>query len=914
LFYRGELLPGFYEDWILTEREHLAELYRQALRRLTQALTATEQFDEAIEIARQAITTDNLCEGSHCALIRLFARTGRLADALRQYEELERLLREEVHSSPATTTRELMEQVRSGALTASSAGIVLQTPAVSPQSPPVRPVLPPIPSLPVPMTRFFGREEEIEQLKSLLSPPRLIAALASPLVTLTGPGGAGKTRLALEVAQHLCPEYAEAVWFVPLADVTRPELIADAIIETLSLSRSVQSEPLEQVAEFLHAYPAALLILDNFEHLQEEGTPFVQALRRRLPRLSYLITSRHKLNLEGERDITLHPLKTPDAAETPEQLLAYPSVQLFLDRAQAARYSFALTQDNAEAVSMLGQRLEGIPLAIELAAAWAATLTPEQILLRLSRRFDLLISRRKDIPERHRSLQAVLEGSYQLLPPKLQHLYTYLSVFRGGWTLEAAEQIAGVQIYGATGHSHILDGLAVLQERSFLQAEERGAEMRYRLLESLREFGAEQLQNEERFELAKRHAEYFLALAEEAQERLRTPEEKRWFDRLEVEYDNLRSALEWAIDNDTEIALQLPALLGNFWMTRGLAREGSEWLQKALARPGEMSPSRANALAWLSLMHLARGEYKKSEEFARASVAAMRALEDEQGMARTLNALGSIVMEQGNYVEAQNCYGECLRLYRASGHRKGESIALVNLGNVFYGRGEYDLACTYYNECLTVRRDLGDQRGIASVLDYLARAVREQGDYQQASNLHSESLAMRRELNDKPGIVLSLNHLGRVKTYLDEPEAARALLEESLVYCQEIGDKTGRAEALAQLGELSRREQNDTAARAYWWESLALLHTAGEKSGIAELFEAFAGVAKSEAQLYNAAQLLSLAEAIRDEISNPIRSSIRARYDEIVTAVCEALGQERFQQAWTEGRSLTLEQAIRLTK
>lgn len=911
--YTGDLLPGFDEDWIQTERLHLAERYRQALAHLTEALSGVGQWEDAIETARRAIAADPLHEEAHLALIRLFAQTGRMADAHRQYGELERLLRTELKLEPAAATRDLMQQLRVGQLAVSSRSAP-QSPSFTAPERTLRPPNPPAAILPVPLTRYYGREAEIGHLVALLSPAGAAPDTPPPLVTVTGSGGAGKTRLALEVARRLAPAYAQAVWFVPLADVLSSDRIADALCETLDVSRSAQSDPAKQAMEFLQAYPAALLILDNFEHLQEHGSSCLQALRRGLPNVAFLITSRHKVNLDGERHIRLEPLATPQPSPTWEQLQSCPSVQLFLDRAQAARYSFSLTPANAAAVASLVQRLEGLPLAIELAAAWAATLTPEQILIRLARRFELLVSRRTDAPSRHQSLQAVLEGSVQLLPPKLQQLYGQLSVFRGGWTLEAAEQVAAVPFSGSAGSFAYLEGLALLQERSFVHSEERGAEMRFALLESLREFGAEQLTPEERSALAQRHAVYFLALAQTAQSHLRTPEEKQWFDRLETEGDNLRAALEWTSAHEPETALRLAALLAHFGATRGLAREGSEYLSKALAAPTAISPARADALDGLALMKWSLSEYDVGKQWARESLAARRELADPQGTAQTLNTLGAILMEQGDYAEARACYEECLSLHRATGNRMGESIVLANLGNLLFGQGDYAPACTCYASCLEARRALGDRRGVAAALDYMARAVCEQGDFQRACDLHAESLAMRRELNDKQSVALSLNHTALVKILMEQGTEARTLLEESLIYARDIGDKAGLAEALALLGELSRRENAVMIARTYWAESLTLWQEAGDRVSIVALLEAFAGIAESDAQVEAAAQLMGFAEATRIAISSPLRPSGHARYEQTLAAVRAALSPERFARAWTAGRALTLEQAIALTR
>lgn len=902
--YRGDLLPGFDEDWIQTERLHLAERYRQALTDLTAALSAVGQREEAIEVARRAIAADPLQEETHGTLIRLFAQAGRLVDARRQYAELERLLKEALDLPPAPAIQELMQKLQNG--------LTLAAPRATPTPPvaqlPLPPVAPQTTTLPIPMTRFYGRGAEIERLTALLMPTQSDAPPA--LVTVTGPGGAGKTRTVLEVARRLAPYYGQAVWFVPLADVLAPERILDAICETLGIERSASSDPTAQAIDFLGGYPDALLILDNLEHLQEEGTSVLQTLRTRLPRLACLVTSRHRLNLEGERNLHLAPLAIPEEVATSEALQEFPSVQLFLDRAQAVRDSFSLNSANAEAIAALVRKLEGLPLALELAAAWAATLAPEQILQRLSRRFELLVSRRKDAPERHRSLQAALEGSVQLLPPWLQSLYAQLSVFRGGWTLEAVEQVAVITTTDLPGSLHYLEGLALLQERSFLQSEERGAEMRYALLESVREFGEEQLTTEEHTALAHRHAAYFLTQAHEAQRQLRSAAEKQWFDYLETEIENIRAALAWTLAHEPTTALEMAASLTHFWMTRGLAREGRDWLHRALLPTPASAAIRAEALNGLALMEFSLSEYDIAKHWAQESLAARREVGEQSGTAKTLNTLGAILMEQSDYQDAQRCYEECLNLYRTEGDRRGESIVLANLGNLVYGQGDYVSACRYYEACLTTRRALGDQRGIAAALDYMARAVRELGDYRRAVDLHSESLAMRRTLNDKLSIAASLNHIALVKLLMGKRSEAQPLLEESLAYAREIGDKAGIAEALFLLGELARQAKSIPRAHAFWMESLALSQAAGDRASLASLFEAFAGSLQLQARSEIAAQLLGFADALRSEISTPLRPSAQPRYNEILEAVCATLGQESFEHAWNAGRSLTIEQAL----
>jgi predicted ATPase len=397
--------------------------------------------------------------------------------------------------------------------------------------------------LPVQFTRFFGREDELTRLEEILLEEK------PHLLTLTGPGGSGKTRLALEAARQLIEPFGGAVWFVPLQDLTDPGLLPGAIAASLRLPRLPQVEPLEQVVEVLSRQPS-LLVLDNFEHLlgsglmvndsmvygstinhQPSAISLVRTLLERVPSLTLLITSRQVLNLTGEREFYVSPLPTPGGEDTPEWLLRCPSVQLFVDRAQKVRPDFQVTPANAPAVSELCYRLEGIPLALELAAARVQVLTPVQMLAQLEHRFDFLVSRKRDEARRHQTLRAAMDWSYQLLSPELQRFFARLSVFRGGWTLEAAAAVASDEWQVTSDESPItshqspvisnaLDTLAQLQECSLVQAEEAGAEMRFRMLETLREYAGEQLASEEQAALRERHADYFLHWVEEAEPKL----------------------------------------------------------------------------------------------------------------------------------------------------------------------------------------------------------------------------------------------------------------------------------------------------------------------------------------------------------------------------------------------------------
>lgn len=443
--YAGELLPGYYEEWILQERQHLAEQCLGAIHQLVSALEQAGDLESALEHARRAVRADPMREEAHFDLIRLYAAAGQPSAALRQYHELERLLRDELDETPSAATRALAEELRRDARTVVVARSAppevtpagergAPSPAAPVEAAPLRPSRP-TPRLPLQFTRFFGREEEIARLAETL------LCSEARLVTLTGPGGSGKTRLTIAVADRLQEAFREAIAFVPLADLTDADQIPDAIMKALDLPRSADLDPLEQVVEVLNRHPS-LLVLDNLEHLVEEGALLVKRLLERIPTLTCLVTSRQRLSLAGEQEFVVLPLPTPRRSDSPERLLQYASVKLFVDRAQAVRADFQVTAANASAIAALCDRLEGLPLALELAAARALVLTPDQMLARLEERFDFLVSRQRGASSRHRTLRGAIDWSYRLLSADLRRAFARLSVFHGGWTLEAARPSA----------------------------------------------------------------------------------------------------------------------------------------------------------------------------------------------------------------------------------------------------------------------------------------------------------------------------------------------------------------------------------------------------------------------------------------------------------------------------------------
>ncbi len=648
--YAGELLPGNGTAWVLPERQRLLEAYVGAVTELARQREQVGDLTGAVKWARRAVTAEPLEEEAQHDLIRLLVAGKRWDAARAQFADLRERLEREAGVEPAARTRALVAGLEGRGSPERSPRSRPAVPPVTPDGrPDPRPAVETRARLPLQFTRFFGREAEVAWLGEALerqepSVPRL--------VTLTGPGGTGKTRVAVEVAERLRPAFAEAVWFVPLADLSDPRLIFERLVDALGHRHSPTVEPLEQVVAALARQPA-LLVLDNFEHLiaaappeateapagAADGPAMVQTLRERVPSLTLLVTSRQRLHLPGEREFVLAPLSVPAAEEAPAALVRWDSVRLFLDRAQAVRPEFQVTAGNAAAIAGLCRRLEGIPLALELAAARVSVLTPQEMLVRLKERegalWAMLVSRQRPVTARHQSLSAAIEWSYRLLSPELQQLFRRLSVFRGGCTVEAAVAICETPA--------ALDALQRLRECSLLQVETRDEGTRFTMLETLREFGARALVAEAADPLGRRHAAYYLGLAEAAEPEWRGPRHRFWLHRLAREHGNLRAALDWALAVEpAETGLRLVGSLAQFWGLHGHLGEASRMLQKALAGSSEATSWRARALLGAGRIAVAWGDMPTAARRLREALTLFQTLGETPDVAEALLYLGTV--------------------------------------------------------------------------------------------------------------------------------------------------------------------------------------------------------------------------------------------------------------------------------
>jgi predicted ATPase len=798
-------------------------------------------------------------------------------------------------------------------------------------------------TLPAPPNELIGREEEVEALKQFL------LREAVRVITLTGPGGTGKSRLALELAAGLAADFADGVYFVGLGALSDPGLFASSIAMALGLRENPARPVVESLKDSLQG-KHALLVLDNFEQIVA-AAPLLAALLAACARLKVLVTSRVVLHLSGEQEYPVPPLRLPGPGPLPGlgALERYAAIALFVQRARAVKPGFQLTGDNAAAVARICAQLDGLPLAIELAAARLKLLSPQAMLERLSSRLDFLKGGARDAPARHQTLRQAIAWSHELLTEDEKAFFRRVAVFPGGCSLEAAERVCGAGGLDADA----LDAVAALVDKSLLRQDAGpGEEPRFVMLETIREYGLERLRAGGDWDATRRaHATYFLELAEQAEAELTGPRQPLWLDRLEADHNNLRAALSWAEEQGKiEFGLRLGAALWRFWVTRGHMLEGRQRLQRLLALPGGAAriPARARVLHGLGTIIHEISDYAQARPLLEESLSIWRELGDRRGMAAALNSLGWLAFEVGDFGAARSLSQEALLLNRELGEKRGVAVALFNLGMVALQQSDYPAALSLLQESLALRKEIGDRRGCAYVQVSLGWMEQQRGNHGQAAAILGEALAVFRELIDKQLMSWALAHQGVVAYDLGEYDRAQGLLEESLALGREVGNKVIIAFALSSLGDVLRsqgkvafslplldegislfreigsgygvppalRSRGDTAlsqrefdrASALYRESLTMWAKMGGRRGIAECVEAMADLAMVQGDLTRAARLYAVAEAGRQAIGAPRPPRSREGYERNLAAIRAGLSEDAFATAWREGRGVTLEQ------
>lgn len=597
-------------------------------------------------------------------------------------------------------------------------------------------------NLPLQLTSFIGREHEIAEVKRLLATTRLL--------TLTGAGGCGKTRLALRAAEGLLDEYPDGVWFVDLAPLTEPALVPQTVASIFDLRESAEA-PVGNVLENYLRTKNLLLVLDNCEHLIEACAQLSDTLLRACPNLKILATSRETLNIAGETTLGVPPLSLPDPKQLPtiEALKQFESIQLFAARAGATEPHFQLTNSNAPAIAQICQRLDGMPLAIELAAARVKSIGVEQIAARLDDRFRLLTRGSRTALPRQQTLRATIDWSHDLLPEQERILFRRLSVFAGGWTLPAAEQVTGQD---GISPNEVLDLLTRLADKSLVIIEEQSGQARYHLLETIRQYAREKLDTAgENQTVRNRHLDYFLKFAEDARQ-------FAWLDRHDVEHDNLHTALEWSLsEGRVEKGLRLAAALDQFWQIRGYVSQGRAWLQSLLSKSGDALASvRAKALHSAGFLSLTVEDIEQGTAFFESSLALYRELRDTSGIASQLVFLGRMAGFQGDYARARTLAEQGLTLHRELGNKWGASVALFFLAEFAYLQDDHAQAMALLEESVALCREIGNMWAVGRRLTRLGQAAHAQGNSERALALIKEGLVACRQAKDYPGIAWSL--------------------------------------------------------------------------------------------------------------------------------------------------------------
>jgi non-specific serine/threonine protein kinase len=758
-------------------------------------------------------------------------------------------------------------------------------------------------NLPESLSSFVGRERELAEIKQRLPTTRLM--------TLTGMGGLGKTRLAQQAAAEMLDAFRDGVWFVDLAPLGDPALVPSTLARVLQVKESAGQPLLTALCSYLRTRET-LLILDNCEHVLDGCARMTEALLRDASRVTVMATSREALHLDGEFAFPLSPLPLPDPRADAKSIAHSDAVHLFTERARQHRPRLDLEAQRARVVAEICVRLDGIPLALELAAARVAVLPLEQILRLLTERFRLLTSGDRDLP-RHQTLRAMLDWSYELLDDTEKKLFARLSVFAGGWTLEAASQVCSGAPITKDDLVYVLIGLI---EQSLIVAEEDGD--RYRMLETVRQYARDRLPEASEGERWRdRHLEYFLALAEEAEPKLNGPQQRNWLDRLESEHDNTRAALAWSLTESRNVAsgLRLAGAFRMFWFVRGFFMEGRDWFSKLLAPTSGAeairAESRAKALDSAGTLARQQGDYAAAQGMYEESLAIWRKLGERHGMGSALNNLGTLTYLRGDYQTARVLYEESLAMRRALRDLSGIAACLHNLGNLAYLKGDCASARGLHQESLAIERELGNQWGIATSLQSLGMTLEAQGDHAAARAACDESLAIQRELGDRPGIGNSLNQLGNVACEQGDYATAQRLYEEALAIQREVGDLERISAALDNLSLVAAEQGNHVAARSLGKESLAIRSALHDRRAIAWSLEGLAYVAFALKGPAKAARIWATAARIREEVGCPLPARDRARSDRRIAAARAAMGDDAaFDGAWQEGRAMPLDRAV----
>ena len=884
-YYRGPFLnEDLYEDWAMDARSSYEELYRVALESIAECHSQLQQYRRALDFCERALQIDPLKESLYQNKMRYHYYAGEPHQALQTYQQCADILDSELGLRPSDETRELYESLKNHSVT-----------------------LPPknIPNnLPFQLTSFIGREDDISELSDQLSHARLI--------TLSGVGGTGKTRLSVQLGSELIQSFEDGVWFVGLGDIDAPDFVEKHVATTLGLQEAPGQPLIESLKNYLQN-KELLLILDNCEHLIDASAKLVETLLVVSPGLKVIATSREVLGVAGELVRVLKPLSMPDLNSHPElkEVRDYEAVKLFIERLLPQQPDFVLNSENAHIIVEICQRLDGIPLAIELAAAQANLLSPSEILTRLSDRFQLLTKGSRTALPHHQTLQAAVDWSYDLLSEPERILLHNVSIFGSSFSLEAAEMICA---QGNLSSSDVYTLLRDLIDKSLIYVDREREEIRYRLLETIREYGLTRLiESGAEVKLRTAHRDFYLELTEEAAPHLKSAEQVMWFERLELEAEHIRAALAYSLQaNEIEQAIRMAVALQWFWFARGHQREGRDWFGRAIDAsqnaPDEIRAKlyyNASALTWNM------GEYEETERLARESLELCKASGDRWGEAYSHSRLAIVAEFQGSYEQSEDSYNQALRIAREIDDSWLISVLVNNLAEIERRKGNFEPAEELVKEGL----ELSDQRGdtwCSSQLSFSLGVVKyEREAMADAAKLFEDALEHKRALNDNWGIANLLYSLGRVKTKLGELDTAIELYSESRELYDELGERRGYAFGTHWLGVALTQSERFPEALVLLQDSLQLRHELEDSRGIAESLEGISSLLLATGYHDFAAKLLGAAISLRKEVGAPLSPADQGEIDAVLEGLKLHLKSSQVDALLSEGDEMPIDEICR---
>ena len=762
--------------------------------------------------------------------------------------------------------------------------------------------------MPTPLTSLIGREQLVQDICTVLSRP------AIRFLTLLGPGGVGKSRVAIQVANQLRHAFADGVCFVPLAQISDPNMVIPAIAQGLGIQEQPERSTFEQVNGWL-LEKQFLLLLDNFEQVLT-AVPLIEEVYAACPQLKVLVTSRAVLHVQGEQEFPVPPLALPDLRNFSDDWMLSTSaaVTLFVQRVQASLPTFQLTQTNVQAIGEICVLLDGLPLTLELAAARIKLLPPYALLARLSQRLQVLGSGAITLPERQQTLRNTLNWSYDLLEARERRIFRRLCIFVGGCDLSA---VGAICLDAEEQETEVLNTVASLIDKSLVRQEDQeGEEPRLALLETVREYGLECLWDNGEDEVMHRaHAAYYLAMAKRIEPHLRGGgEQLKWLTKLNRDQENFRAALRWLVEcEETEHALQLCAALWWYWFMRAYYKEALHWLEAALALPGNGKPSSARAcvLAATGVINGALGPLEKAHAFIEESIALYKELKDRRGASHALQFLAWIYLEQGDFPTARSFIEQGLNDCRALGDTWNVALGLNDLARMMWAKGDGEAARRLWEECIALCREIGETWALARTLFVLARMVLTQGDYVRAMLLLQESTAIARDFGDMATLSGTLVLMAEIVRREDEAHATQ-LLQEGLTIAREIGVQGDLSFFHYLIGDMARVQGNISQANEHFRESLMLAPKGTDMIAVVgRCLLGLAKIARTERRFQEGVRLLSAGEQ-RLHVNVDLHPDERIEYEHVLTEMRVQLGEKAFTVAWTEGHSMTLEQTFAL--